>query len=282
MSIITSVAVIQLASGPHIEANLLQVERLLRKAAENGSKLIVLPENFALMGNTEKEKVRQSESQGDGRIQQFLSEQASQLGVWIVGGTIPLQCPDRDRVYAATLVYDDSGRQVARYDKIHLFDVRLIDTEEQYDESATIKPGDSIVVINTPFGKLGLAVCYDLRFPEMFRAMLDRGVEMVALPAAFTEKTGKAHWEILVRARAIENLIYLIAADQGGYHVNGRKTYGHSMIVDPWGSILDCLQQAPGIAWANIDLSSLEAVRYNFPVLDHRRLSEQQQSAKDP
>ena len=271
----TRVAAIQLASGPNIEANLLQVERLMRKAADNGSKLIVLPENFALMGKTETDKIRQSEPQGDGRIQQFLAAQASRLGVWIVGGTVPLQCSDRDKVYAATLVYDDSGRQVARYNKIHLFDVRLMDTGERYHESETIKPGDAIVVIDTPFGKLGLAVCYDLRFPEMFRAMLDRGVELVALPAAFTAQTGKAHWEILIRARAIENLIYVIAAGQGGYHVNVRKTYGCSMIVDPWGCILDRLQQGPGIASATIDISYLETTRRNFPVIDHRCLGEQ-------
>lgn len=271
----TSVAAIQLASGPNIEANLLQVESLMRKAAEKGAKLIVLPENFALMGNTEREKVRQCERQGEGRIQQFLSAQASLLGVWIVGGTIPLQCPDSNKVYATTLVYDDCGRPVARYDKIHLFDVRLQDTAERYDESETVKAGDSIVVIDTPFGKLGLAVCYDLRFPEMFRAMLDRGVELVALPAAFTAQTGKAHWDVLIRARAVENLIYLIAADQGGYHVNGRKTYGHSMIVDPWGTVLDRLQQGSGIVSAPIDLSSLEALRRNFPVLAHRCLSDQ-------
>ena len=271
----TRVAAIQLASGPNIEANLLQIERLMRKAVKNGSQLIVLPENFALMGIAETDKIRLAERQGEGRIQQFLATQASQLGIWIVGGTIPLQCPVRDKVFAATLVYDDSGRQVARYDKIHLFDVKLMETGERYDESATIMPGDNICVIDTPFGRLGLAVCYDLRFPEMFRAMLDWGVELVALPAAFTAQTGKAHWEILLRARAIENLIYLVAAGQGGYHVNGRKTYGCSMIVDPWGSVLDRLQQGPGIASAIIDLSYLKAMRRNFPVLEHRCLSEQ-------
>ena len=270
----TRVAAIQLASGPNIEANLLQVERLMRKAVENGSRLIVLPENFALMGNTETDKIRLAERQGDGRIQQFLAAQASRLGVWIVGGTTPLQCPVRDKVYAATLVYDDTGRQVARYDKIHLFDVKLMETGERYDESETIMPGDNICVIDTPFGKLGLAVCYDLRFPEMFRTMLDRGVELVALPAAFTAQTGKAHWEILIRARAIENLIYLIAAGQGGYHVNGRETHGCSMIVDPWGGILDQLQQGPGIASAIVDMSYLESIRRNFPVLEHRWLGE--------
>ncbi|MEN8129496.1 MAG: carbon-nitrogen hydrolase family protein [Pseudomonadota bacterium] len=267
------VAAIQLASGPNIEANLLEVDRLIAAAVAKGAKLIVLPENFALMGMSETDKLRLSERMGEGRIQDFLSKRASDHEIWIVGGTLPLQCSDPDRVYATSLVYNAKGEVAARYDKIHLFDVELSGTGERYNESATIKAGDKVVVVDSPFGRLGVAVCYDLRFPEMFRAMLDRGVEVVALPAAFTAVTGKAHWEILIRARAIENLVYVIAAGQGGYHVNGRKTHGYSMIVDPWGSILDRFQQGSGMALAPLDLAFLETTRRNFPAIEHRRLN---------
>ncbi|MCP4410458.1 MAG: carbon-nitrogen hydrolase family protein [Gammaproteobacteria bacterium] len=267
------VAAIQLASGPNIEANLLEVSRLIAAAVEKGAKLIVLPENFALMGMSETDKLSLSEPLGEGRIQDFLSTQAADHEIWIVGGTIPLQSPDPDRVYATSLVYNAKGKVAARYDKIHLFDVELSGTSEQYNESETIKAGDKVVVVDSPFGRLGVAICYDLRFPELFRIMLDQGVEVVALPAAFTAVTGKAHWEILIRARAIENLIYVVAAGQGGYHVNGRKTYGYSMVVDPWGSILDRFQQGSGMALAPLDLPFLETTRGNFPAIEHRRLN---------
>lgn len=268
----SEVAAVQMASGPNIEANLLEAERLINNAVEQGAQLIVLPENFAYMAKHEADKTSVYERSGSGRIQNWLAEQAVRHAVWIVGGTIPLETPVKDKVYASCLVFNDQGIQVARYDKIHLFDVALVEHQEQYHESAAIRPGQEITVLSTPFGKLGLAVCYDLRFPELFRAMLDQGVELVALPSAFTFHTGQAHWEILIRARAIENLIYLIAADQGGYHVNGRETYGNSMVVDPWGSVLDRLQQGPGIASATVDLSFLARTRHTFPALTHRRL----------
>lgn len=266
------VAAVQMASGPHVEANLLEAERLIGKAVEAGARLVVLPENFALMGLTERDKVEAREAPGQGRIQGFLADQARRQGIWLVGGTVPLACDDPHKVLAACLVFDDTGRQVARYDKMHLFDVRLVDTGESYNESATIQNGCEVVVIDSPVGRLGLAVCYDLRFPELFRKMLDQGVEVVALPAAFTAITGRAHWECLLRARSVENLVYLIAAAQGGYHLNGRETHGHSMIVDPWGAVLNRLPQGAGVVVADIDRERLAVTRLNFPALRHRRI----------
>lgn len=265
------VAALQMASGPNVSANLSEAARLIAGAADAGAGLLVLPENFALMGMSEHDKVALREADGQGPIQDFLAQQAARHGVWLVGGTIPLAARDDTKVRAACLVFDAAGRRVARYDKQHLFDVHLEDSRETYAESVTIESGDEIVVVATPFGKLGLAVCYDLRFPELFRRMLDKGVELIALPSAFTAITGQAHWEILVRARAIENLCFVIAAAQGGYHVNGRQTYGHSMIVDPWGSILQSLPQGAGFISAQIDPERLINTRRNFPAIEHRR-----------
>lgn len=267
-----TMAAIQMASGPNVEANLYEAERLIGRAVEAGAELVVLPENFAIMGMSERDKVMIRERPGQGRIQSHLSELARRHRVWIVGGTIPLECPDPDRISATCLLFDDRGKQVARYDKIHLFDVHIVDNHERYNESETIANGKDVVVADTPFGRLGLAVCYDLRFPELFRAMLDRGAEAVALPAAFTAITGKAHWECLVRARAIENLVYVIAAAQGGYHVNGRETYGDSMVVDPWGTVLDRLRHGSGVVVGGLDRSRLLSTRRNFPCIEHRRL----------
>ena len=224
------------------------------------------------MGMDEYDKVKNREADGKGVIQEFLAEQASRHGIWLVGGAIPLAGHEADKVNAACLVFDDKGERVARYDKIHLFDVTLPEISENYTESETIEPGQEVVVIDTPFGKLGLAVCYDLRFPELFRQMLQEGVEIIALPSSFTAITGKAHWETLVRARAIENLSYVIASAQGGYHANGRETYGHSMIVDPWGLMLDHLSQGSGVVVANIDLERLRDIRRSFPALEHRKI----------
>jgi nitrilase len=261
-----------MASGPNVGANLLEAERLIEEAVSREARLVVLPENFAIMGNSERDKVEVREPEGDGPIQAFLSEQAAQHGIWLVGGTVPLVADAKDKIRAACLVYDDTGKQVARYDKIHLFDVELVDSDEQYTESETIEPGDEVVVIDSPFGRMGIAICYDLRFPELFRQQLTAGMEIMVLPAAFTAITGRAHWEVLVRARAIENLCYVVAADQGGYHLNGRETHGHSMIVDPWGIILNSLSRGPGVVCASIDLERLESARRNFPSITHRRL----------
>jgi len=262
-----------MASGPNIGANLLEAERLIQEAVSQKARLVVLPENFALIGNSEEDKVEAREAEGSGTIQAFLAEQASRHGIWLVGGTIPLVAKDDNKIRAACLVFDDQGKRVARYDKIHLFDVQLVDSDEQYTESETIEPGNEVVVLDTPFGRMGIAVCYDLRFPELFREQLEDGMEILVLPSAFTAITGRAHWEVLVRARAIENLCYVIAPDQGGYHLNGRETYGHSMIVDPWGTVLNSLSRGPGVVCADIELGRLQSARRNFPSIEHRRLN---------
>ncbi len=266
------VAALQMASGPNVGANLTEASRLISRAVAAGAELVVLPENFAIMGMREEDKVRIRESYGQGSIQNFLAEQAHQHRVWIVGGTIPLTAKDSQHVRAACLLFDDRGEVKARYDKVHLFDVHLSESKETYDESTTTEPGDSATVVETPFGRLGLAVCYDLRFPELFRRMSDEGAELFAIPSAFTAITGRAHWEILVRARAIENLCYVIAAAQGGYHVNGRETHGDSMIVDPWGQVLDRLPRGSGFVVSTIDLDKVRNTRRNFPVLEHRKI----------
>jgi nitrilase len=263
-----------MASGPNVGANLLEVERLVSKAAEAGSRLVVLPENFAFMGQTCGEFLSLREIDGEGPLQEFLSHLARRYQVWLVGGTIPMEANDNARVRAACLVFDNEGRRVARYDKIHLFDVNLVESNENYAESDTFEPGDpgQVCVVDTPCGRLGIAVCYDLRFPELFRSLLSRTIEVIALPSAFTAVTGKAHWEPLVRARAIENLSYVVAAAQGGFHVSGRETHGHSMIVDPWGTVLDEVKSGSGSVTCALDLDFLRATRRNFPSLEHRRI----------
>lgn len=265
------VAAIQMASGPNVKANLEEAEKLIITAVQQEAELVVLPENFAIMGVTEVDKVAIAEKYGEGSIQQFLGQQARRHGIWIVGGTVPIESSITGKIFGASLLYNDQGEVVARYDKIHLFDVVLEDNRERYDESETIEPGDEVVVVDTPFGKLGMAVCYDLRFPELFRAMADVGMEICVLPSAFTSLTGKAHWEPLLRARAIENLCYVIAADQGGYHINGRETHGDSMIIDPWGVILNRLPQGTGVVVSKLDLDKLVKTRKSFPALQHKR-----------
>jgi nitrilase len=266
------VAAAQMATGPNLSANLLEAERLIREAAGDGAGLVVLPENFAFMGKLDQDVLSLRERDGDGPLQTFLSRAAARYGVWLIGGTIPLSANDATRARSASLVFNERGERVARYDKVHLFDVDVPGANERYVESSTIAPGEDIVVIDSPFGRLGVAVCYDLRFPEMFRKMLDSGMELLAIPAAFTANTGKAHWETLVRARAIENLAYVIAAAQGGYHVNGRETHGHSMIVDPWGAVLAKVPRGNGCICCPLDREFQASVRRSFPVIDHRRL----------
>lgn len=265
-------AAIQMASGPNVNANLIEAGRLIGKAADAGASLVVLPENFALMGLSEQDKVNVREQDGRGVMQDFLADSASKHGVWLVGGTIPLEANDNGKVRGSCLLLDDKGERIARYDKIHLFDVNIPETGENYNESETIEHGDSVVVVDTPFGRLGLAVCYDLRFPELFRKMADQDVQIIALPSAFTAITGKAHWEVLVRARAIENMCYVAASAQGGYHVSGRETYGNSMIVNPWGVVIDRLEHGSGFVIANVDLDYMASMRRNFPVLGHRKM----------
>ncbi len=268
----TKCAAIQMASSPNVEANLIEAERLITAAVDAGARLIVLPENFACMGMSEFDKLGIREDDHSGPIQQFLARMARQHSAWIVGGTVPMAARSAEKARASCLVYDNRGNRVARYDKIHLFDVDVPGSDERHRESNTIEAGDRPVVLETPFGNLGVAICYDLRFPELFRSMLDDGMEILAVPAAFTAETGAAHWELLVRARAVENLCYVIAADQGGFHLNNRRTYGGSMIVDPWGEVLSRLPNGAGHACAEIDLSRLNKVRETFPVLQHRRL----------
>jgi len=267
----TTFAAIQMASGPQVSANLTEAARLITMAARSGANLVVLPENFASMPMREEDRSLSAESAGDGPIQSFLSAQARMHGVWLVGGTIPLRTADPARVRAACLVFDPKGICVGRYDKIHLFDVRLANGEA-YEESRGIEPGTEPVVVSTTFGRMGLAVCYDLRFPELFRKLLDHGAEFVAVPSAFTAHTGRAHWEPLVRARAIENLFYVIAANQGGYHLNGRETHGDSMIVSAWGEVLDRLARGSGMVLADCDANLQRRTRANLPSIEHRRL----------
>lgn len=272
MKTIRKVAAVQMASGPNLNANLLEAERLVQEAAESGAGLVVLPENFAFMGQRDQDHLSLCEEDHDGPLQGFLARVATKYRVWIVGGTIPMVAHDTGKVRAACLVYTDQGDRVGRYDKIHLFDVSLPEADERYHESSTIEAGDEVVVLDSPFGRLGIAVCYDLRFPEIFRQMLDSGMQLLAIPSAFTAITGKAHWETLVRARAIENLAYVVAAAQGGYHLNGRETHGHSMIVDPWGTVLAQVPRGTGSVCCAVDDHFQVSVRRNFPTIEHRRL----------
>jgi predicted amidohydrolase len=265
------VAAIQMGSGPDVGENLSRAAELLAASAAAGAELVVLPENFACMPDRDTDRLRIAEDDGAGPIQDFLCRSSRELGLWIVGGTLPIRCAADTRPAAACLVFDAEGQRRARYDKIHMFDVALPDREESYRESDTIQPGESIVVLDSPVGRLGLAVCYDLRFPELFRRMLDRGMEVVSLPAAFTAHTGRAHWQTLLQARAIENLCWVVAAAQGGRHPNGRETWGDSMIVEPWGTVMDRRRSGAGIVVADIDLERQARVRRQFPVLNHRK-----------
>ena len=266
------IAAVQMATGPNVSANLLEAERLVKEAAEHGAGLVVLPENFAFMGKRDQDVLTLREFDGEGPLQAYLAKLATRYRLWIVGGTIPLHSRQPGRVRAACLVFNEKGERVARYDKFHLFDVNIPGADERYEESSTIEPGNDIIVLDSPFGRLGIAVCYDLRFPEMFRQMLDSGMEVLAIPSAFTAFTGKAHWETLVRARAIENLAYVVAAAQGGYHISGRETHGHSMIVDPWGTVLAQGPRGTGYVCCPLDQDFQSSVRRTFPTIQHRRL----------
>lgn len=262
------VAAIQMASGPSVAGNISEARRLITTAAEKGARLVVLPEFFAIMGMGEHDKVAVREELGEGPIQAFLSEMARQHKIWLVGGSIPLVADAADKVRNTCLIFDEHGERVARYDKIHLFGLEL--GNESYNEAKTIEPGNQVVVVDSPFGRIGLAVCYDLRFPELFRSMKD--VDIIVLPSAFTETTGRMHWEVLVRARAIENLSYVIASAQGGYHINGRETHGNSMVVDPWGRVLDRLPRGSGVVIGEVNPSYKASLRKSLPALTHRIL----------
>jgi len=272
MSTITRVAALQLVSGSDVQANLYSAAGLIRQAASERAVFLLLPENFALMGEREEDKLRIMEPYGQGPIQSFLAEQARLHGIWLMGGTIPLTANASGKVRAACLLYNPGGDCIARYDKIHLFDVAVgSGVNDIYNESVTIESGTEVTVAGTPFGNIGMSVCYDVRFPELYRRMHQDGVHIITVPSAFTATTGKAHCESLIRARAIENLCYVIASNQGGRHVNGRETWGHSMVVSPWGEVLAVVEQGEGIACADIDLEQLRILRNRFPSLDHRK-----------
>ncbi len=266
------VAAIQMTSGHVVEDNLAAAALLLREAKDLGADIACLPENFSFIGLKDADKLKVAEADGEGPIQDFLRDTARRLGLWILGGTTVIKGDSPARVANASLLIDDDGRRVARYDKIHLFDVAIPGREEKYLESNHVMPGREVVVADTPVGKLGLSVCYDMRFPELYRDLVARGAEWLAMPAAFTVPTGRAHWETLLRARAIENLCYVVAPAQSGTHTSGRETYGDTLIADYWGQVLSRLAKGSGVITADIDLAQQAETRARFPALDNRRL----------
>lgn len=280
----SKVAAIQMVSSADVEANLEAAARLVEAAADIGATLVLLPEVFAVLEGGPMSQYGEIEGDKEAQIQGFLAALARQHNVILVAGTIPLisrpRKPDSDgdsliqdgRVRAACLVYDSQGDQIARYDKIHLFDVTVNDQQSQYSESRSYEAGDEIVSVDTPAGHLGLSVCYDMRFPELYRELFRRGAEIVTVPAAFTKVTGEAHWEAILRARAIENQCYIIAAGQGGKHSEARETWGHSMIIDPWGKVLSQVASGEGMAVAEIDLDYLREIRQRMPIKEHLKL----------
>ncbi|HLN50109.1 MAG TPA: carbon-nitrogen hydrolase family protein [Steroidobacteraceae bacterium] len=266
------VAAIQMTSDHVVADNLKAAGELLREAKDLGTEVACLPENFSFIGLRDADKLKVAEADGEGPVQAFLRDTARQLNMWILGGSTVLKSDSAERVANASLLYDAGGKRVARYDKIHLFDVSIPGREERYLESAHVSPGRAAAVADTPVGRLGLSVCYDMRFPELYRDLVAQGAEWLAVPAAFTVPTGRAHWETLLRARAIENLCYVVAPAQSGKHTSGRETYGDTLIVDYWGEVLARLPKGTGVITADIDLPKLKETRARFPALDNRRL----------
>jgi deaminated glutathione amidase len=264
------VAALQMTSAADVAVNLAVAAQLLAEARAAGARVAVLPENFSYLGMRDVDKRAIAEADGDGPVQRFLSQQARELGLWIVGGTTPIVQEAQGRVAAACLVYDDAGHRAARYDKMHLFDVDIPGKAESYRESKNTAPGARAVLVPTPAGLLGLSVCYDMRFPELYRQLSAAGAQWFTMPSAFTVPTGRAHWETLLRARAIENLSYVVAAAQWGRHASGRETYGDSLIVDYWGGVLSRLAGGVGVVIAELDLAAQAEARRNFPALTHR------------
>lgn len=262
------IAAVQLVSGPRVADNLAAATHGVAEAAAQGARIVALPEYFPIMGMAEGDKVKVREADGHGPIQEFLAATAKQHGIWLIGGSIPLEAKDAAKVMNSTVVYDPAGQRVARYDKIHLFGFQK--GLERYDEAASIEAGSEPVAFDTPYGRIGLSICYDLRFPELYRRLAP--VDLIVVPAAFTETTGRAHWEILLRARAIENQCYVLAVGQGGKHENGRETHGNSMIVDPWGTIVDRKLKGPGVVLGLLDHGCIAETRANLPALKHRVL----------
>ena len=266
---VTRIAAVQMVSGPEVAENLAAAARLVAAAAAAGAKLVTLPENFYLIGRQEGDKVKAREKDGEGPIQDFLSATAKNHGIWLLGGTVPLESASKDRIRSASLLYDDTGRRAARYDKMHVFRFEG-GGSESYDEARTVEPGDGPVAVDSPFGRIALSVCYDVRFPELYRAL--GAFDLMLVPSAFTVPTGTAHWETLMRARAIENQAYLAAPAQGGTHPGGRRTYGHSMVVDPWGEVLGVRVNGEGVVLAEIDSARIQQVRGQLPALNNRRI----------
>jgi predicted amidohydrolase len=266
------VAAVQMTSSHIVAENLASAAALLREAKEAGAEVACLPENFSFIGLKDGDKLQVAEKYGDGEVQAFLSATARELNMWILGGTIVIRTNHSGRVANSSLLFDAAGKRVARYDKIHLFDVTIPGRNEQYRESTHVLPGREPVIADTPVGKLGLSVCYDMRFPELYRELVLQGAEWLAMPAAFTVPTGRAHWETLLRARAIENLCFVVAPAQVGVHTSGRETYGDSLIVDYWGQVLSRLAKGTGVITADLDLSAQAESRARFPALDNRQL----------
>jgi len=266
------VAAIQMTSSHVVADNLAAAAALLREAKDSGAEIACLPENFSFIGLHDADKCQVAEADGDGPVQSFLSETARKLKMWILGGTIVIRGDGAVRVANASLLIDAAGKRVARYDKIHLFDVTIPGRDEQYRESTHVAAGRELVIADTPVGRLGLSVCYDMRFPELYRELVAQGAEWLAMPAAFTVPTGRAHWETLLRARAIENLCYVVAPAQSGTHSSGRETYGDSLIVDYWGQVLSRLAKGTGVITADIDLAKEAETRARFPALTNRQL----------
>lgn len=265
---LTTVAAIQMVSSPDVAHNIARARALVAQAAVLGATLVSLPEYWPIMGMHEGDKLGMAEQVGHGPIQAFMADAAREHGIWLIGGTLPLASSERAKVINTTLVYNPDGERVARYDKIHLFGFNRGD--EAYDEARTIVAGAAVASVEAPFGRVGLSICYDLRFPELYRMM--GTCALIVVPAAFTHTTGRAHWEVLLRARAIENQCYVLAAAQGGMHQNGRHTFGHSMLIDPWGEVLDVLEQGEGVIKGVLDTAYLASVRESLPALKHRRL----------
>jgi predicted amidohydrolase len=266
------VAAIQMTSSHVVAENLIAAGKLLREAKDAGADIACLPENFAFIGLRDVDKQQTAETDGAGPAQKFLRDTARELKLWILGGTINIRSESDTRVANASLLIDADGKRVARYDKIHLFDVTIPGRDEQYRESDTVAPGREIVVADTPVGRLGMSVCYDMRFPELYRDLVSRGAEWLAMPAAFTVPTGRAHWETLLRARAIENLCYVVAPAQAGTHTSGRETFGDTLIVDYWGHVASRLEKGSGVVTADIDLAKQADTRARFPALENRQL----------
>lgn len=266
------VAALQMCSGEAQSANLTTAGRLLETAAARGARVAVLPENFSMMARRDADRRALAEADGSGPVQEFLARRARELQLWIVAGSVPIANAPGERIAQACLVYNALGERAARYDKIHLFDVDIPERQESYRESTHMAPGHAVVALDTPAGRLGLSICYDLRFPELYRQLLAAGAQWLVVPAAFTAVTGAAHWEPLLRARAIENLCYVIASAQTGEHANGRRTFGHSMIIDYWGRIQAQLDEGEGVICAPLDLVAQAEARRDFPALSHRVL----------